>query len=422
MVKELFSYIKKHLVIFDFNRLHRQYSHPELIFMIKLRNLFFLLVLGLVGCKKPYNQPATSTSKRYLIVEGIINTGNDSTVIKLSRTVKLTDRITTNPVLNATVTVEGEQGGTYLLYDIFNNGHYNSVNGLNLPASQRYRVRIIPAEGGQYVSDFVEVKPTPSIDSIGYNIKDTTVNLYVNTHDATNKTRFYLWDYDEAWIFHAKYASIYVLDPSTNTMVPRTRNQMIYNCFANDKSVNVISTSTEKLSSDVVYQGPLTSIALSSEKMESKYSILVRQYALTQDAYNFYQIMKKNTEQLGSIFDAQPSEISGNIHNTTNPAEPVVGYISATNVQSKRIFIKHADLPGNVLPIYPYTCEQDTALYNDRTGTNQVQNVLINPPVDYFATSPIVAPGGGIIGFLYSTRVCVDCTLRGKVDTPAFWK
>lgn len=378
--------------------------------------------MGLVCCKKPYNPPATSTSKSYLIVEGVINIGNDSTVIKLSRTVKLTDKINTNPVLYATVTVEDDQGRTYPLYDLFNNGHYNSVNRLNLLEWQRYRVRIVPAEGGQYVSDFVEVKPTPSIDSIGYNIKYKTVNLYVSIHDATNKTRFYLWDYDEAWIFHAKYASIYVLAPSTNTMVPRARNQMIYNCFASDKSVNIISTSTEKLSGDLVHQGPLTSIALSSEKMESEYSILVRQYALTRAAYSFYQIMKKNTEQLGSIFDAQPSEISGNIHNVANPAKPVVGYISATNVQSKRMFIKHADLPDDILPIYPDTCEQDIALYNDRTGANQVQNVLINPPINYFATSAITAPGGGIIGFHYSTRVCVDCTLRGKVDTPAFWK
>jgi len=390
--------------------------------MIKLRNLFFLFVLILMCCKKPYNPPATSTSKRYLIVEGVINTGNDSTVIKISRSVKLTDKITNNPVLNATVTVEGEQSGTYPLYDVANNGHYNSVNGLNLAASQRYRLKIVPAEGGQYVSDFVEVKPTPPIDSVGYNVKDTTVNLYVNTHDPANKTRFYLWDYDETWIFHAKYASTYVLDQNTNTMVARTTAQMIFYCFANDKSVNVLSTSTEKLASDVVYQGQLTSIALSAEKMESKYSILVRQYAVTQDAYNFYQNMKKNTEELGSIFDAQPSQISGNIHNSADPAESVVGYISATNVQLKRIFINHADLPGNVLPIYPYRCEQDTALYSDKTGTNQVQNVLINPPIDYFATSAITAPGGGIIGFLYSTRECVDCTLRGTTQTPAFWK
>ncbi|MBV8389419.1 MAG: DUF4249 domain-containing protein [Mucilaginibacter sp.] len=390
--------------------------------MTKLRNLFFLCILGLLCCKKPYNPPATSTSNSYLVVEGVINTGNDSTVIKISRTVKLTDKITNNPVLGATVTVEGEQGGTYTLYDVNYNGHYNSISGLNLPASQRYRLRI-QTNGSQYLSDFVTIKPTPPIDSLGYNIvKDSVVNLYVNTHDAANQTHYYMWDFDETWIFHAKYASIYVLDPTTDKIVPRTSQQSIFYCFGNDKSSSIVLTSTQNLRSDVVYQSSITQIPLTSEKVESKYSIMLRQYALTQDAFNFYQNLKKNTEQLGSIFDALPSEISGNIHNTANPAEPVIGYVSATNVQSKRIFIKHEDLPGNVLPIYPYTCEQDTALYLDKTGTNQVQNTLINPPIDYFATSAISASGGGIIGFLYSTRECVDCTIRGTQQKPAFWR
>lgn len=357
------------------------------------------------------------------MVEGFINTGNDSTVIKISHTVKLKDKTVSNPLINATVTVEGEQSGIYQLWDVFNNGHYNSFYVLNLPPTQRYRLRIVPQEGGQYVSDFVEVKQTPPIDSVGYNVKDTTVNLYVNAHDPTNKTRFYLWDYEETWVFHSKYSSIYVLDPSTNTIMARTRaDQNVYSCFGNDKSDNIILSSTEKLSSDVVYQGPLTSIALSAEKMESKYSILVRQYALTQEAFNFYQNIKKNTEQLGSIFDAQPTEITGNIHNTANPAEPVVGYISATNIQTKRIFIKHEDLPGNVLPIYPYDCVEQDALFSDKSGNNDVQGILINPPVDYIPTSPITTPGGAIIGYKYSSIECVDCTIRGTKQTPAFWK
>ena len=392
-----------------------------LVFMRKLRYTFFMVILAVLCCKKPYNPPATSTVNSYLVVEGFINSGNDTTVIKISHTVKLTDKITDNPVLGANVTVEGEQNGSYTLYDVNNNGHYNSLSGLNLSGSQKYRLRIQTSDS-QYVSDFVEVKPTPAIDSVGYAIRDSSVNLYVNTHDPANNTRYYFWDYDETWIFHAKYASTYILDPNTNTIVARNRQQMIFYCFGNDKSSNIILNSTEKLAKDVVYQNILTQMPLTSEKLESKYSILLRQYAVTKQAFEFYQNLKKNTEQLGSIFDAQPSEISGNIHNTANPAEPVVGYVSITNIQSKRVFIAHDALPGNVLPIYPYTCEQDTALYRDKTGTNQVQNALINPPIDYFATSAITASGGGIIGYLYSTRECVDCTLRGTTQTPPFWQ
>ena len=110
--------------------------------MTKFRNAFFLLMLALLCCKKPFNPKITSSTDSYLVVEGVIDPGNDSTVFKISKTVKLNNSGTLNPVLGATVTVEGEKNGVYSLYDYYNNGHYNSGYGLNLAADQRYRLRI----------------------------------------------------------------------------------------------------------------------------------------------------------------------------------------------------------------------------------------------------------------------------------------
>ena len=389
--------------------------------MIKLRHAFYIMILALCCCKKAYNPPASSSPNNYLVVEGIINTGSDTTTIKISNTVKLTDKVTENPVLGAVVIVEGEQNGSYPLYDVYNNGHYKSSSSLNLSSAQRYRLRI-KTNNNEYLSDFVEVKPTPPIDSIGYNLQNDIVNLYVNTHDPANKTRYYRWEYDETWIFHSKYDSGFVLDSATNTIQVRALNQLVYYCFANEVSPHIILNSTEKLSKDVVYQSPLTQFPLTDEKIEKKYSILVRQYAVTPDAYAFYLNIQKNTEQLGSIFDAQPSQLNGNIHSVNNPKEVVIGFITATNVQSKRIFIAHEDFPGNVQPNYPFDCEEDTAYYkNPATGVNQVQNTLINPPINRIPTRAIYA-AGKIIGYLYSTIPCTVCTVRGTTQTPPFWQ
>ena len=389
--------------------------------MMKLRYVFFLLPLALTCCKKPYNPPVSSTPNSYMVVEGVINTGNDSTVFVINKTVKLNDSTTFNPVLGATVTVEGENGTPYFLTDIYNNGHYNSISTLNLPSNQRYRLRIKTSDK-EYLSDYVVAKATPPIDSVGYNVQNGNVNLYVNAHDPNNSTRFYRWDYDETWQFHAKYDSEFVLDPTTNSIVARNANQEVYQCFGSTASSHIVLYSTEKLAKDVVFQGPLTQMPLSSEKVETRYSILVRQYALTQDAFQFYQTLQKNTEQLGSIFDAQPSQLTGNIHCTTNPNEPVVGYVTASNVQQKRIFINHTDLPGDVQPLYPYDCEQDSAYYSaPKTFVNQVQNTLINPPLDYIPTLAIYDKMGHIIGYLYSSIPCTTCTLRGVTQAPSWW-
>ena len=164
----------------------------------------------------------------------------------------------------------------------------------------------------------------------------------------------------------------------------------------------------------------MTRVVSTSEKLETKYSILVKQYALTNAAFNFWQNLKKNTEQLGSIFDAQPSEVQGNIHCITNPSEPVVGYMSVTNVQQKRIFITNTQLPQTWTPVYPYECREDTFLY-DNHYTNDVALYLLPLPASYFATQPL-SSAGSVYGFLGVSAECADCTIRGTTKQPNFWK
>ena len=148
----------------------------------------------------------------------------------------------------------------------------------------------------------------------------------------------------------------------------------------------------------------------------------MKQYALTKDAFDFYQNIEKNSEQLGSIFSSQPTEISGNIHCLSNPAEPVIGYITVSTVQSKRIFVHHEDLPGNVQPIYPYDCQQDTAFYHGPHDIDQVAAILYPNPDALIPTNAVYKGSPAPIGFLYSSPECADCTIRGKVQVPAWWQ
>jgi hypothetical protein len=388
--------------------------------MIRLRYALYLSALCFFSCKKPYLPPASSTVNSFLVVEGAINSGSDSTIIKLSKTVKLDDTTTVNPLLGATVTVESDQNDTWQLIDHNNHGKYASPS-LNLPQTAKYRLRIKTNNGSQYLSDFIAVKPTPPIDSIGYNLIDGVVKLYVNTHDPANNTHYYRWEYEETWQFKSYWQSIYVYDPITKSIVDRPRDKGVYFCFGNDQSSHILVNSTAKLSQDVVYQSPLTDIPLTSEKVETKYSILVRQYALPLEAYQFYQNVQKNTEDLGSIFDAQPTQLNGNIHNLTNPAEPVIGYLTVTNVQTKRIFIPTSDLTSQILTIYPSTCILDTASYNDSRGVNTIAINLLGLPI---TNEPLwgIGPSLPPQSFAYSTAICVDCTIRGFREQPSFWR
>src|SRR6201996_9813357 len=82
---------------------------------MKTWKLYLLIFALAVACKKPYNPKVIDSPKSYLIVEGVINT-NDTTTVKLSRTVSLSNKVTNNPV-EANVSVESDAGNNYGLVE-----------------------------------------------------------------------------------------------------------------------------------------------------------------------------------------------------------------------------------------------------------------------------------------------------------------
>lgn len=388
----------------------------------KMRNwkkIFWLLLVA-VSCKKPFTPNlATSNNIRYLVIEGTISM-NDSTLIRLTRTKKVDTLRTIFPETGAVVTIESDANTSYPLSEI-RSGIY-AAPPLNLDATRKYRLSVKTTDNKAYVSDFVMVKNAPPIDSVGFVAQPSGVRIYANAHDATNATRYYRWEFTEDWQFHSKYLSTYY-----NDGYPRAVDAQIYYCFSNDSSTNVVLASTTKLASDIVYQAPVTVIPANSEKIEKKYSILVKQYALTPDAYAFWLNLQKNTEKLGSIFDVQPSETQSNFHCVTNPNETVVGFLSAGNTSYKRIFITANQLLPSYSPKYPCDCDLDTTFMNPKTPQEVISTNIFNQSNSlYLAVSglfiPPPSPFGGPTALTYSTLLCVDCTLRGTKVPPPFWR
>jgi len=389
--------------------------------------LYLMLFAIMTSCKRPYLPPIITSSDSYMVVEGGINGGPDSTMFKLSRTVKLSTNNTTNPVTSAVLTVEDNRGGSYPLTET-TRGSYSAV--LTLDNSKQYRLRIKTADNKQYLSDFVAVKNSPPIDSVNYKITNNGLNIYSNTHDDNNNTHYYRWDYRETWMIHSSFSSYFKSNGDT-VLARDLNNDDIYTCWATNISSNINVSSTAKLTKDVVAENPIVFVSSTSEKLGIKYSILVRQSALTSDAYNFWVNLKKNTEQLGSIFDAQPSSFNGNIHSISNPLETVIGYISVGTVSTKRIFITSAQLP-NWIPARAYPdCVLDTAYYvyippGSTTQVNQVNELINYHKGASFPLTPVdvIQPPGAPkpIGYSAAIPECVDCTLRGTNKKPVFWQ
>jgi len=330
--------------------------------MRKISLVISYLFLFLISCIDEYKVPNISYDAGILVIDGFINTIGTASIIKISRSAPLLYSVK-RPELKAKVTVEGDDNSTITLADQ-GSGTYSSI--LNINPKLKYRMRVKTLAGKEYLSDFVEVKQTPAIDSVTFQVDESRngLEIQVNSHDPKNIARNYVWEYVETWIYYAECPSLGPIQTFT--------------CWRSESSGKILSFSTKRLTKDVVSHVPITFIPANSPKQYSTYSILVKQYAVTDGAMGYLQQLKKNTEQLGSLFDAFPSPLTGNFHSLSDPNEPVVGYLQIQNVTEKRIFIRHIQLPSwfkqrpSRLDCYdpdpPYLCTGDGDCADCRFG------------------------------------------------------
>jgi len=371
-----------------------------------------LAVLGMSlmdSCLDPYSIPRALSNVRYLVIEGFLDT-NGPTVIRLSSTTSLGSVDGRVPEKNATVKIEDDRGSTYVLPET-ESGSY-SASALIIDPVRNYRLKIRTASNKEYASDFVPFKLTPLIDSVTWFIDGNNLHVNVNAHDDNNNTHYYLWKYEETWSYNSRYPSS--LKFENKQIVRRGLGEDVYHCWKTLPSTQVLTSSSTKLARDIVSNYTLLTMPLTSEKLQSEYSLLVHQIALTKEAFEYWQQLKKNTENIGTIFGPQPSEGTSNIHCITNPDEPVIGYFSASSIQQQRVFVFNDDLPRTAHTTGYDGCELDTLFLSqipDFRNTSLLVGEISkgNPPV--------------LVGYYISSYYCVDCRLRGGTTVkPDFWK
>ncbi|WP_210490420.1 DUF4249 domain-containing protein [Rufibacter aurantiacus] len=375
---------------------------------IRLKTAFYLLcLLFLAGCEEPYTPEVLESSNNLLVVSGFINS-NGPTTIQLSRTQNLSESSAPLKVTNATVAVEEENGEKFPLLETAA-GTYSSST-LNLNPARKFRL-YIKAAGKEYASDYVVVQMTPAIDAVTWEAASDGLQIKVSTHDAQNSTRYYRWEYEETWEYQAFFHS--VIEYVNKEFIDRTPDKMINLCYRFNNSTSIQISNTVKLSQDVVSNFLLVKVPANSDKLDRKYSILVKQYAQTKESYEYWEALKKNTESLGSLFDPLPTQLTGNIQCLTTPSEPVIGFISISSVTEQRIFVTNAELPGKWRSPSPY-CTFDT--------------VLVGKEAEYFSSGSnvpidrIYSNNMSLIGYAGASKPCVDCRVLGTTTKPAYWE
>ena len=113
---------------------------------------------------------------------------------------------------------------------------------------------------------------------------------------------------------------------------------------------------------------------------------------------------------MGSLFDAQPSELTGNIRCVSDPSEPVIGFVDVADAQEKRIFIRRGE-------VNPWDYRQSCLEVSIANHPDTLVVFAYQIPTTVAATNM----RGDTIRIFVAEPDCVDCRLRGTDVKPSFW-
>lgn len=370
------------------------------------------LVLAAAACRDPFEPEVTEQDLGILVVEGFIETNGEESKITLSRTAPVGEIGEFARERGASLRLNSESGEAWF-FEESNLGEYTLTATLDNNA--RYRLEINTAGGRQYLSEWMQPVVSPEIGELGFIRDQNGVEIFVSTQ-GDEAAQYFLWTYEEHWIFRPAVRTVFKYDPVSKDVVPRKADERIDLCWNSNVFPKIILQNAARFENNTILQRELVRIRPGDERLMQRYSILVKQRAINQETYDFWEILRRNSDDIGGIFSPLPSLIRSNIEPISDPEESVIGFISMGQSSSKRLYINNSEVAPWTVTIDDYKfcrAETDTVLVAHYSAVFGSGQTLPAAPVLIETTT---------IGFYPVERGCADCTLRGTNVKPAFWE
>ncbi|PIB34648.1 hypothetical protein BFP72_04095 [Reichenbachiella sp. 5M10] len=390
------------------------------------RTLYIVLILsGAMACVEPFDFTVQDTEE-FIVVEGLLTNAKTHHRVHLSKSYSI-EGGESKSVSGATVWVEDGQSKKYTFDETNVAGEYLSMQEFAGVPGEQYTLRVITPEGDELQSS-AEILPVPvAIDSIygRYMEQNSTeddryqkgIQFMVDNHNASEQFSSYRFEYVEDYEIKVPYPSIYEWDVVADTLV--LRSVAIGTCYNFRVSNQLLTETTSGLSENRLSEYPIVYVEDYEAPLRSRYSLTVRQFAITSGAYQYYKSLKENNESSGSFFDKQKGTVVGNVKHVDDPGYTVLGYFEVSGVsENYRIFTAGE---------FRQQGFSTTATYFDCIYAQEVDSV---------ALTDLRSLVGGELGYskevigltypipdtaLLMPKECSDCRLKGTLDKPDFW-
>ena len=408
-----------------------------MLIKIKTYNKTFrsLSILGLFvmvlyySCVEPY-QGSVGSYEDVLVVNALITNENKRQEVSLTHSYRFEE---SGPQAenNAQVTVVSSDGDEFH-FEETKPGIYLSIQPFAAQMDKDYSLLITTSNGKSYASKTMQLPVNSThIDNV-YAKRMTNsdgvegMGIFVESFDPSGQSKYYRHDYIETYKIIAPYWSPYdvVLIGEGElidyyNVILREQEERV--CYGTNKAKSIILKSTVGLNEDRLKDYNVRFINRDNYMLTYRYSILVRQYVQSPEAFSYYETLKGLSQTSDNIFsEDQPGFLAGNIYPIDNSNEHVAGYFEVATVDEKRLFFNYEDFfPGEELPPYETGCFTIAPNSTGRIGERDLSILIKTGTVRFYDFNYNPGPNEG--EFLLVSEQCGDCTTLGSNIVPDFW-
>lgn len=366
-----------------------------------------------------------------LVVEGMITDQEEIQKVTLSKTVALTRNNAFAPETGAEVWVS-DQNDNRIDFEEQESGVYETISPFSAQLDTKYQLHIIRKNETEYVSNVSTMVPTSPIDSVYAEFEHLPdppfdpykgyFNFYVDVNNNVNNNKYFRWIWNSTYQVNVPNPSRWLWTGGNNFIIRERGSEndhlQVEFCWSNDTATSLYLKELLPGETQVSKHRINRFSSVDNEEMKVRYSIEVRQYALSEESYRFWNLIDESNAGQGFLFDSQVGSIKGNITNLDNSNEPVLGFFEVVQERKARRFYSPRDfITQGYLIANPFIvdCSEFEAVI---TEIDQIGEFMETNGDDYTICYFITAPPT----VAFHLKSCAECTLYADSNQrPDFW-
>jgi len=344
---------------------------------MRLKHFFPLLFILLGACVDPLKIELITSAPKF-VVDGLITNDPGPYEVKLSYSTSLDNTLKKAPT---------GAGATVWIYDNFNTSeklsevspgvYQTNKNGIRGIAGREYYIRIKTKFGREYQSTPQRLEAAGEITNVSFQFQKDglksnapgqyidAIKILMDSKGNEKGDNLFRWRWNT--IFEARTfpelrtaqltgppfpfpepCSGYISNGSSITKVAECTCCI---CWPNNYSTKSLISHNRIIDGNEFEKIDLGNIPAGTQQFYAKYYIKVEQLSLSEDAYDFWNLIEKQESGQGNLFQPNSVKVRGNIQSITDPEEEVLGLFGVSGITRKELYITPEVLPYKLPPL-----------------------------------------------------------------------